>query len=176
MAHKTLLLALIASLAVIGSTSPIDTSTQPLFKRDLQQCPGGVVPPDNGPIKACTLPSFNCPSVGAQQKQFSDIGAPANFFAIATQENSGPNCNAGQIQIPTVNTKPGDGGATNCGFFNNNLAAINKWCPGATCDSLKDLGAAVTCQQQQINGAGGFSQWAQYQRCGHACGDSQGEA
>ena len=177
MAQKTFILALIASLATIGSTSPIDTSAQGLFKRDIQQCPGGVVPPGDDPsIKACLLPAFNCPSVGAQQKQISNIGADPKFFAIATQENSGPNCDAGELEIPTVNTKPGSGGSTNCGFFNNNLAAVNKWCPGATCDSLNDLGAAAKCQQLQINGAGSFDTWAQYQRCGHACGDSQGEA
>ena len=176
MAYKTFLLVLIASLAAIGSATPLDITVKALLKRDLPQCPNGVVPPDDGPIKACLLPSFTCPSVGAQQKQLSDLNADPNFLAIATQENSGGNCGAGQLQIPNVGTKPGEGGSANCGFFNNNLAAINRWCPGATCDSLNDLGAAAKCQQLQIDGAGGFDKWAQYQRCGHPCGDQQGEA
>ena len=176
MAYKMVSLTIIASLAAIGSATPLDITAKALFKRDLPQCPNGVVPPDSGSIKACLLPSFNCPSVAAQQQQISDIGADPKFFAIATQENSGPNCDAGAISVPTSGNHPNSGSSTNCGFFNNNLGAINTWCANATCDSLNDLGAAASCQQKQIDGAGGFDNWAQYQRCGHRCGDEQGEA
>lgn len=72
MAYKALLIALLA--ASVTSASPLNTAGQTVWKRDtLTQCPDGKVPPDDGPIKACLLPSFNCPSVGQQQEQFDGL-------------------------------------------------------------------------------------------------------
>ena len=105
MASKIISLAFFSLLASVISASPIDTAGQSIWKRDtLAQCPGGQVPPDDGPIKACLLPAFNCPSVTQQQQQFDGLDAdprcklpylalvrlltlmPLLAFAIATQE------------------------------------------------------------------------------------------
>ncbi len=77
MAPRAVLVTILAYLAISGSTSPLDIAPQTLWKRSFASCPGGKQPSDDNSqgIKACSLPSFNCPSAGAQAAQIAGVKA-----------------------------------------------------------------------------------------------------
>ncbi|MCJ1451369.1 hypothetical protein MMC28_001705 [Mycoblastus sanguinarius] len=175
MAYKALSFAAVAFLTVSKATSPlVIRQSNVLPAVSLPECPGNTPPPDNGTAQACLLPENNCAGLAEQRAELSSYDP--RFAAIATLENSGGNCGHDTVQIPTTGNKPNSGGSTNCGAFNNNVAAIQTYCPQYKSQSpeqiCQDFASSTTdaanCQQSQIS-AVGFSEFAQLQRCGQLC-------